>query len=535
MRRFNTAGPIKVDKHYHVDPLKRWDMSVIMDLIDNEKYFLLHAPRQTGKTSCLLALRDQLNKESKYCAIYTNFESATAFRENVEKVNEVIVGVLLDDIEDLKIESFDIKAARQYAKELDLKNALRFILRYLSINIGKPVVVFIDEIDSMVGDSLLNIFNQIRSGYTTRPQSFPHSIIVCGLRDVSDYRVDSSNPLRLSSGSPFNIITESLRLGNFSKDEVKALYTQYTQATGQKLADGCIDLVMEYTNGQPWLVNELANEIIFKMKMGEDTSIELTTDMFARAKERVVLARKTHLNQLIYRLGEERVQRVIAPMLNGIEFTPNMADVQYCIDLGLIKKNGDGMGFSNAIYKEIIPRELSTMTQDFVFGKYKPVWIKPNGYIDIKIILSQFRDFWNKNSTIWGTEIAGYREAAPQLILQAFLQKVVNGGGAVIREFALGSYRSDFLIEWRVGSVIQNIVLELKIIRENDKYETIRDKAIESTIKYPKTCGIDYADILIFDRDSHFGWDNDEQNEIIVYDNIKFEVWKLGSGILSKL
>lgn len=63
MRFFNTEGPIRPDRHYCLPPLHRWNLDETLGLIDQEKYFLLHAPRQTGKTSCLLALMDHLNRE----------------------------------------------------------------------------------------------------------------------------------------------------------------------------------------------------------------------------------------------------------------------------------------------------------------------------------------------------------------------------------------------------------------------------------------------------------------------------------------
>jgi hypothetical protein len=56
MRFFNTEGPVRPDMHYCLPPLHRWDLAEVLALVEQQKYFLLHAPRQTGKTSCLLAL-----------------------------------------------------------------------------------------------------------------------------------------------------------------------------------------------------------------------------------------------------------------------------------------------------------------------------------------------------------------------------------------------------------------------------------------------------------------------------------------------
>ena len=58
---FNTEGPVVAADHYHIPPLERIDLDDVLGLVRGKKYFVLHAPRQTGKTSALLALRDLLN------------------------------------------------------------------------------------------------------------------------------------------------------------------------------------------------------------------------------------------------------------------------------------------------------------------------------------------------------------------------------------------------------------------------------------------------------------------------------------------
>ena len=98
----------------------------------------------------------------------------------------------------------------------------------------KPLVLLIDEIDSLVGDTLLTVLRQLRAGYDERPAGFPHCVILCGVRDVRDYRVHSGSANRMVlGGSAFNIRSESLRLGDFSEEEMRALLGQHTAETGQ--------------------------------------------------------------------------------------------------------------------------------------------------------------------------------------------------------------------------------------------------------------------------------------------------------------
>ena len=97
----------------------------------------------------------------------------------------------------------------------------------------------------MVGDTLLSVLRQLRTGYVDRPRRFPHSIVLCGLRDVRDYRIHSSAENRLVlGGSAFNIKSESLRLGDFSEPETRALTAQHTAAdrTGVYRRCAAVDL-----------------------------------------------------------------------------------------------------------------------------------------------------------------------------------------------------------------------------------------------------------------------------------------------------
>ena len=105
MRFFNTAGPVNYKDHYCLPPLERFDLAEILMLLEQKKYFVLHAPRQVGKTSFLLALRDYLNKQGNYNCLYINVEAAQAAREKVNSVMAVILreialrasGLLQDD------------------------------------------------------------------------------------------------------------------------------------------------------------------------------------------------------------------------------------------------------------------------------------------------------------------------------------------------------------------------------------------------------------------------------------------------------
>ena len=533
MRHFNTAGPVNKDNMYKVDPLTRWNLEEILELIEREKYFILHAPRQTGKTSGLLALRDYLNAEGKYFAVYVNVEPAQAMLYDTQSGIRVIVEELRSSLALLGVDSSLTENINRIRKEDESGSAFKIALEYLCTTINKPIILFIDEIDSLVGETLISVLRQLRAGYPNRPTAFPASIILCGVRDIKDYRITTSTKEIVTGGSAFNIKTVSLRLGNFTRDDVINLYSQHTEETGQRFEESCYDRIMEYTDGQPWLVNALANEATHNMKANRDRSITITPEILAEAKERLILERQTHLDQLVDKLDEDRVRRVILPMILGIETEPDRDDESYCIDLGLIKIGANkALQIANKIYQEIIPREMTEAQQRNFYARFQPNWLDSEGRIDVETLLYTFKDFWCKNSEIWGTTISGYHEAAPQLVIQAFLQRVVNGGGRISREYALGYGRTDLFIEWwyQKGdkALIQNIVIEIKAIRKNEKYETVKDTAIAQTYEYTKRCGMPEAHILVFDRDNKQGWTADTANEVVEYMGIKLTIWRLG-------
>lgn len=229
---FNTAGPIQPDIHYTVEPLSRIDLEEVEQLIYQRKYFILHAPRQTGKTSCLLALRDYLNARGEFIAVYANVEAGQAARNDVARVVEATASSIAGRLSLILGNKMPQELLNTIRQQEAADSLLTAYLRALSEALPRPLILFIDEIDALVGDSLVSVLRQIRAGYDQRPANFPQTIILCGVRDVRDYRIVLSNQDIVTGGSAFNIKAASLRLGNFSKEEIHDLYMQHTAATG---------------------------------------------------------------------------------------------------------------------------------------------------------------------------------------------------------------------------------------------------------------------------------------------------------------
>ena len=529
-RFFNTAGPQKPAMCYTIDPLKRFDLDDVLTLIRQERYFVLHAPRQTGKTSCLLALRDYLNDEGDYVAVYVNVEAGQAMRNDVVSVVNSTCDMIADRLSDIVGEELPFRI-REEVKKTEPASMLTMMLGRLSRALPKPLVMFLDEIDALVGDSLVSVLRQLRAGYDNRPAAFPQSIILCGVRDVRDYRIVLSNQDIITGGSAFNIKAKSLRLGNFSKEEIHELYQQHTAETGQVFDEACFPMIWEATEGQPWLVNALGREVTWSMKENRDRSIRIIPEMIYRAQERIIYRRDTHIDILIDKLKEERVKRVIEPLLStegeaNDDIIPS-DDVQYVADMGLIKlERGKPRRIANGIYREIIPRELTWTTQDALIQE--PQWYQnADGSINVEKLLLDFQQFFRENADSWIGRF-DYAEAGPQLLLQAFLQRVVNGGGYIDREYGLGRRRTDLLIRKPLtdhyGGPIQRVVMELKILRYSLE-RTIAD-GLRQTAEYMDLCGsVDEGHLIVFDRSQTKSWDERIWHRLDEYQGRKIMVW----------
>ena len=504
MRFFNTAGPIDAEMHYHLPPLSRLEAEDLLLLIRQRKYFVLHAPRQTGKTSALLALRDELNAGGEYRCVYVNIEAAQTSREDVGRAMRTILAELkLAEVEPLA------GVCSGVLEEAGPDGALRVALSRWAESDPRPVVLLIDEIDALIGDSLLAVLRQLRAGYADRPRRFPQSVVLCGVRDVRDYRIRSSaeNAI-IAGGSAFNIRAESLRLGDFSREEVESLLGQHTEETGQAFTEEARAVVWELTEGQPWLVNALAYEACFRNKAGRDRSREVTAEAIQEAREQLILRRETHLDQLTDKLQEERVRRVIEPLLSGADDPGSIAtdDLEYVRDLGLVARERP-VRIANPIYREVIPRDLTWTAQEMSIP-HDPSWYVDEGEaLEVDKLLAAFQEFFREHPEHW-VERFQYKEAGPQLLLQAFLQRILNSGGRIEREYGLGRLRTDLLLVWPLpgdAGEAQKVVVECKVLHRG--LERTLCEGLEQTRAYMDRCGSAEGHLVIFDRTEGKSWE----------------------------
>ena len=498
--------------HYHVPPLERLDLDEVLLLIEQKRYSVMHAPRQTGKTSVLLALLEELNGSGRYRCAYVNVEIGQSAREDVGSAMQAILSQLAWQAECVLGDRSVREVLREVREDAGPHGVLQEVLGRWAAADARPLVLLIDEIDALIGDTLLAVLRQLRAGYPERPRRFPQSVVLCGVRDVRDYRIHSSaENAVIAGGSAFNIRAESLRLGDFTEVEARSLLTQHTGETGQVFTEEARAAIWELTRGQPWLVNALAYEACFRNKAGRDRSRAISGEAILDAREQLILRRETHLDQLTDKLQEERVRRVVEPLLSGTDSAEKIPidDLDYVRDLGLVRRQGPP-AIANPIYQEVIPRDLTYTTQEYLHQD--PAWyVDGDGALRVADLLAAFQVFFREHSEHW-VERFEYKEAGPQLLLQAFLQRIVNSGGRIEREYGLGRRRTDLLILWplpgedRPGQAVQKAVVECKLLYKS--LEQTVSEGLEQTRAYMDRCAAEEGHLVVFDRTAGVSWED---------------------------
>lgn len=484
-RFFNTSGPNNPADSYTLPVATR--LPEVRKLIEQKLYFVLHAPRQVGKTTTLLTLSHELTAEGRYAAVLLSMEQGAPLSDDLGAAELAILRSWRH------LANAWLPAELQPPPWPDAPAGSRIgaALSTWASAAPRPLVVFLDEIDALRDDTLLSVLRQLRAGFSARPQHFPWSLALIGLRDVRDYKVASGEEGRLGTSSPFNIKAESLTLRNFTLPEVAELYAQHTAETGQAFIPDAVERAFHLTGGQPWLVNALARQLTEVLV--PDATRAITADDVDDAKEVLIRRQDTHLDSLVDRLREPRVRSILEPMLaGGVLGDVPEDDVRFALDLGLVRMDpAGGLEVANPIYREIIVRELS-FTRRASLPHIPNTWLTPEGTLDERALLQAFLDFWRQHGEPLMVS-APYHEIAPHLVLMAFLHRVVNGG-SIEREYAIGSGRMDLCM--RYGG--RTLAIEIKVWRPG-KPDPVAD-GLQQLDRYLAGLGLDAGWLMIFDR-----------------------------------
>jgi len=460
--------------------------------IGDRLYWVLHAPRQTGKTTFLQYWAREINSGEDAVACYVTIERCQRLPEPERCMPDLCKAIQeFAGFSNLPVPESKAKGPNSMLSDM--------LTHFSSLVAPKPLVMLFDEVDALEGDAMISFLRQLRGGFMERGiGKFPVSIALVGMRDLKDYITAAKDGVQPSPLSPFNIKTDSILLGNFQYDDVQKLFAQRTEETGQQITDEALEYVWEQSQGQPWIINSLFERVTMRILKRDDYRT-VTREHMEQAREQMILARETHLDSLAVRIQEPAIRKVMESLITGTpdpELTASEG-FRICMDLGLVKKERGAPMVANPIYKETLARQLTYSAQDAI-PEPEWQWEKPDGSLDMDLLLKEFQGFWRENSEIWEGKMS-YTEAFPHLLLMAFLQRVLNGGGRIEREYAAGRGRMDLFVEYNANKY----VIEIKLVCERQSPDTVKMKGLEQTAKYRDTKAPGCPSYLvIFDRRS---------------------------------
>ena len=336
MKTFNTTGPCRPQRHYLIPPLERCPTA--LPLLQAGDYLALSGPRQSGKTSVLRALVDQINGDGWGRAVLLSCEAADQ-RFGVEEVDDAEVALLKDWLPDFATAHPGIRwpALDELMAIGGTGTRLKLVLmRCAEAAADKPLVVVLDEVDCLANNPFGRMLRQIRMGFQSKPeQPFPHGMVLAGMRSLRDHDVATGGD---GSGSPFNIV-KYVTVGNFTRDEVARLYARHTEETGQPFSDEAVAVAWEQTRGQPLMVNSLADLAVTTLV--PDRSQRIEASHMEEAVRRFEGSNPAHLTSLAARLAEDRVMGVVAPVVVGDAPDVSDDDERYAVELGILERGPD--------------------------------------------------------------------------------------------------------------------------------------------------------------------------------------------------
>jgi len=490
VRFFNTTGPCNPWDHYMLPPEERLVGAQLHRYIRDKLYWVLHAPRQTGKTTFLLNWAEEINSGTEAVACYVSVERC----QGIPDIERAIPGICEAVIQWAWRHGLPQPQLDNEQPQSQLSSVLQ---NWSSLIAPKPLVVLFDEVDVLEGEALISFLRQLRDGFARRDVGkFPVSIALVGMRDLKDYITASKGGVAPNPGSPFNIKSDSAMLSNFTQTDVENLFAQRTEETGQAIDRDALEYVWEQSQGQPWIVNSLFMRATMRILQEDDFST-VTLAHVMEAREQMVLARETHLDALAYRLEDPKIRKMMETLVAG-GFDPELANsdaFRICTDLGLVRLERNNPAIANPMYREVLARQMTFGAQVMILEP-EWQWEKPDGSLDMDALLREFQKFWRENSEMW-EEKMNYTEAFPHLLLMAFLQRVLNGGGRIDREYAAGRGRMDLLVEYNS----RKYVVEIKLVYEKQSPNTIKARGLEQIAQYRDTIAPNApAYLVIFDR-----------------------------------
>lgn len=510
MRRFGTQGPVNVQEHYVVS--RSDELTDYIKRVEDGKYVVLFAPRQTGKTTFFKTAIEML-------AFVSESDSAIAQPESTSKFAYLPIQLNFDVYKNTSIADFYDNLYQDICEEIEnlfqqrgesLPNifklladtrltdhhAMRRFFRDLErLLTPQKFVIVIDEFDGIPPDALSDFLHTLRHIYIAGKPRCPHSVGIIGVKSIAQLNYDRSI-------SPFNTQDE-FHLPNFTLEQVQELIGQYTEEVGQSFAPEVIESVHKQTVGQPVLVNRFAQILTEELDIPKTEPIEMTH--FSKAHAELLQERNTNIEHLTTNIRRDpRFESMLMRIMerdDGVDFNLHSDVINELATYGVIARGEDGMcEIINPIYLYCILQTfkaaINGLEEEYLSeGNSKGFlnYLTLAGHIDMKSLLDNFRDFIKR---------AGFRilqvpdtpqESVGRHLLLAYLDQFVKIiGGFMHLEVQTGRGRMDIIIIHNQ----RKYIIKAKIWRGDHRYQAGK----KQLAAYLNTEGVKEGYYIVFDH-----------------------------------
>jgi hypothetical protein len=392
MRKFNTSGPNYAVKHYTIKRKGLIEQGI--EMVRDERYFTIWAPRQTGKSTYFRQLATELQLGG-YKVVHLNVENY------LDATKKVFLNIIKDHI--FEQTGIKLKTTKTYTE---------FEQEVRSLKEGRCVLI-IDEIEGLNPEIFGQFLHTIRNLYHSREKHCLKSVILVGVTNIVGVVSDNA--------SPFNIV-DNLNVPYFTNKEVFELIGQHEKETGQMFETKVKEKICQITANQPGLVNGFAKKLVDD----NPDKKRITYNDYLKVEDWYLTeAIDKNFENIHNKAKEERnlVERLLFTE-DEIPFKVDRPGIKLLHTNGLIKKDKNGfVTFWVPFYKKRL---------------YDAFYPYTNGEkADILRSFAIKEHFDENNKLIFDKLIDGYKEYVRRRGFNAFREKDEKGSYKSIKESAL--------------------------------------------------------------------------------------------------
>jgi hypothetical protein len=491
VRIFENSGTVNPEGAYYVqlENVTNTQRQDIKTMVDRGRYFSMFAPRQSGKTTFIEGLCDQLHWDATYVAVLLSFQEYKNLdkQEFYSEIEKYLYAQLITRLKQVNCEKTE--AVRQFLNHHHLINNVSFKSLFEGLN-GilqfKKIVVFIDEFDGIPSIELESFLTTLRELYQKHKKVTPkalYSIGLIGIRNITK--------LVVGGVSPFNI-ADHVVIPPFSLKNVQDLYAQYTEETHQPFTEAAVKKVYEETGGQPWLVNRLGTILTVDVKPG---TVEPIDEKDVDKAIQILLNEKNDHFDNLYEKAKLYKETFVEIVFDHVEYYPDDEDQSWLEQYGLIKNKDGHTVVANNIYKT---RYIKTFFKEAkaLHEVSLPEYTLPGNRLDIERILVNFNQYIAQIGVRAFYQGDKPYEKTGQFLLTAWLYPFIKSGEGELRyEVLSGLGRMDIFLTYKG----QKYIIETKVNRYDDISVILEEGILQVSGKYLASEGAAAGYLVIFD------------------------------------